>query len=119
MSTRDRPDGPPEPAVATATSHRTTASSSTSTTPSSHESAGLKPGEPVIGFSLPTRDAVDDTYQALVAAGHPARLEPYDAFFGARYAIVSDPDGHNIGLMSPIDADRRLTPNRDGRPVTS
>jgi len=55
----------------------------------------------------------------LVAAGHPARLEPYDAFFGARYAIVSDPDGHNIGLMSPIDADRRLTPNRDGRPVTS
>jgi hypothetical protein len=32
------------------------------------------------------------------------------AFFGARYAMVDDPDGHSIGLMSPIDADQEFIP---------
>lgn len=49
-------------------------------------------------------------HRELVAAGHRGRLEPYDAFFGARYAMVDDPDGHAIGLMSPIDAARKFTP---------
>ena len=30
--------------------------------------------------------------------------------FGARYAIVADPDGNDVGLMSPIDPDRRFVP---------
>jgi catechol 2,3-dioxygenase-like lactoylglutathione lyase family enzyme len=72
--------------------------------------AGLAPGTPVIGFSFESRDQVDDTYRELVAAGYRGRLEPYDAFFGARYAIVDDPDGHSIGLMSPIDPNREFTP---------
>ena len=29
--------------------------------------------------------------------------EPYDAFWGARYAVVSDPDGNGVGIMSPVD----------------
>jgi hypothetical protein len=31
-------------------------------------------------------------------------------FFGARYAVVRDPAGNGVGLMSPIDQHRRFTP---------
>ena len=64
----------------------------------------------VLGFSLGSRQAVDDTYRAFTAAGHLGRQEPYDAFFGARYAVVRDPAGNDVGLMSPIDQHRRFTP---------
>lgn len=68
-------------------------------------------GRPVVlGFSLPSREAVDERYQALTAAGCTGRQEPYDAFFGARYAVVRDPAGNDVGLMSPIDQHRRFTP---------
>ena len=73
--------------------------------------AGRGGGETVLGFSLPTRDAVDARYAELVATGAPSRQAPYDAFWGARYAIVEDPDGRDVGLMSPIDPDRRYVPN--------
>jgi uncharacterized glyoxalase superfamily protein PhnB len=64
----------------------------------------------VIGFALPSREAVDERYAALVAAGHHGRQAPFDAFWGARYAIVADPDGNDVGLMSPIDESRRTWP---------
>jgi catechol 2,3-dioxygenase-like lactoylglutathione lyase family enzyme len=64
----------------------------------------------VIGFSLPSRDAVDERYADLIAAGHTGSQPPYDAFWGARYAIVEDPDGNDVGLMSPIDANRKFEP---------
>jgi uncharacterized glyoxalase superfamily protein PhnB len=64
----------------------------------------------VIGFSLPTREAVDGRYAELTSAGYAGRQPPFDAFWGARWAIVADPDGNDIGLMSPIDASRRTWP---------
>jgi catechol 2,3-dioxygenase-like lactoylglutathione lyase family enzyme len=64
----------------------------------------------VIGFSLPSRQAVDDRYVALTEAGYQGRQPPFDAFWGARYAIVADPDGNDIGLMSPMDDSRRSWP---------
>ena len=64
----------------------------------------------VLNFSLPTREAVDLLYAELIAAGYPGRQPPGDAFWGARYAIVQDPDGNDVGLMSPIDPQRRYTP---------
>jgi uncharacterized glyoxalase superfamily protein PhnB len=64
----------------------------------------------VIGFRLATRQAVDDLYAELVGAGYRARQQPYDAFWGARYAIVADPDGRDVGLMSPSDPSRRSSP---------
>ena len=68
-------------------------------------------GRPVVlGFSLPSREAVDERYGALTAAGYTGRQEPCDAFFGARYAVVRDPAGNDVGLMSPIDQHRRFTP---------
>ena len=64
----------------------------------------------VIGFNLPDRDAVDATHARLVEAGYPSQQQPYDAFWGARYAIVLDPDGNSVGLMSPPDSARRSAP---------
>jgi uncharacterized glyoxalase superfamily protein PhnB len=64
------------------------------------------PGAAVIGFGVATRDAVDELYRRLTEAGHAGRQPPFDAFWGARYAIVADPDGRDVGLMSPRDPDR-------------
>jgi catechol 2,3-dioxygenase-like lactoylglutathione lyase family enzyme len=66
----------------------------------------------VIGFVLADRDAVDERYAELVAAGYGGRQPPFDAFWGARYAIVADPDGNDVGLMSPIDESRRTSPTQ-------
>jgi catechol 2,3-dioxygenase-like lactoylglutathione lyase family enzyme len=70
-------------------------------------------GAAVLGFALASREAVDTRYGELVAAGHVGHQPPYDAFFGARYAIVEDPDGNPIALMSPLDPDRRTWPPAD------
>jgi len=71
---------------------------------------GAVTGSIVLGFTLPTRQAVDDLYAELTAAGYQSRQVPYDAFWGSRYSIVEDPDGNGVGLMSPIEADRRYWP---------
>lgn len=64
----------------------------------------------VLGFRIPSREAVDELYAELTNAGYRGQQAPYDAFWGARYAIVEDPDGYAVGLMSPIDSARRSTP---------
>lgn len=73
----------------------------------------------VIGFSLPSRQAVDERYAELTSAGHPGRQPPFDAFWGARYAIVADPDGNDVGLMSPIDESSRTWPPQESPPGES
>lgn len=45
---------------------------------------------------------VDAVYAELVAAGHPSHKEPWDAFWGQRYAQVRDPDGNVIDLFAPL-----------------
>ncbi len=64
---------------------------------------GTTRGSAVLGFWVTTREAVDDLYSDLTGAGHKGHQPPYDAFWGGRYAIVEDPDGNSIGLMSPTD----------------
>ena len=72
------------------------------------ERAGAARG--VIGFSVATREEVDARYAELVGAGYAGLQPPYDAFWGARYAIVEDPDGNHVGLMSPRDPARGSAP---------
>ena len=67
----------------------------------------------LIGFSLASREAVDSLYGELVGAGYAGRQKPHDAFWGARYAVVADPDGNDVGLMSPIDPGRRRWPPQE------
>jgi uncharacterized glyoxalase superfamily protein PhnB len=64
----------------------------------------------LIGFRLESREAVNAKYAELVAAGYAGRQVPYDAFWGARYAVVADPDGNDVGLMSPPDDAKRSWP---------
>ena len=64
----------------------------------------------VIGFAVPSREAVDERYAELVAAGYTGHQPPYDAFWGARYAVIEDPDGNHVGLMSPTDPELRRAP---------
>lgn len=68
--------------------------------------AGPSAGSMVVDVNLSSRQAVDDAHARVVAAGHTSSVEPWDTFFGARYAIVCDPDGHRIGLKSPPDPSR-------------
>jgi catechol 2,3-dioxygenase-like lactoylglutathione lyase family enzyme len=67
-------------------------------------------GRIVLGLSVASRAEVDRLYGEMTAAGHHGLQEPYDAFWGARYAIVADPDGVAVGLMSPISAELRSPP---------
>ena len=57
-----------------------------------------------IGLALrcATPGAVDETFGAIVAAGHRAHLQPFDAFWGQRYAGVLDPDGNVIDLYAAL-----------------
>ncbi len=45
---------------------------------------------------------VDETYASLVASGAGAHHEPWDAFWGQRYATVVDPDGNHIDLFANL-----------------
>ena len=64
----------------------------------------------VIGFRVGTREAVDELCDELTAAGYACPQPPYDAFWGSRYAVVADPDGNSVGLMSPRDPARGSAP---------
>ena len=64
----------------------------------------------VLFFYVATREKVDEIFQTLVGAGHRAQKSPEDAFWGARYAIVEDPDGNAVGIMSEIDPSKRRAP---------
>lgn len=64
----------------------------------------------VLSFRVPTREDVDRIHAHLTGLGHRSAQPPYDAFWGARYAIVEDPDGNHIGLMSPRDEARNSPP---------
>ena len=61
----------------------------------------------VINFRLASREAVDETYGDLTGAGYEGKQAPWDAFWGARFAIVADPDGNLVAFQSPSDPDRR------------
>jgi uncharacterized glyoxalase superfamily protein PhnB len=67
-------------------------------------------GRVVIGFHVRTREAVDVIFRDMTAAGHRGLRAPHDAFWGARYAILEDPDGIAVGIMSAVSADKRSRP---------
>jgi catechol 2,3-dioxygenase-like lactoylglutathione lyase family enzyme len=72
---------------------------------------GWRRGMGVLGFKVQSRDRVDEIYFDLVEQGYRGQQPPYDAFWGARYAVIEDPDGNAVGIMSPVDPDRRSHPD--------
>ena len=67
-------------------------------------------GRVVVGFGVASRQAVDDIYGDMLSAGYRGLQGPHDAFWGARFAVVADPDGNSVGLMSPVDPAFRTEP---------
>jgi catechol 2,3-dioxygenase-like lactoylglutathione lyase family enzyme len=63
-------------------------------------------GGPQIGlaFRLDTPADVDRAYAELVGLGYAGHKEPWDAFWGQRYALVQDPDGNGIDLFAPSES---------------
>ncbi|MFF4172832.1 VOC family protein [Streptomyces sp. NPDC001744] len=53
-----------------------------------------------LAFRCGSPAEVDALYGELVAAGHPGHLEPWDAVWGQRYAVVLDPDGCGVSLFA-------------------
>lgn len=53
-------------------------------------------------FRCETPEEVDQVYAELVEAGATAHKEPWDAFWGQRYAQLNDPDGIIIDLYAPL-----------------
>jgi len=45
---------------------------------------------------------VDETYARVVAAGFHGEKEPWDAFWGHRYAQLVDPDGVPVDLFAQL-----------------
>ena len=60
-------------------------------------------GRVLIGLHVDSRAEVDRLYDEVTAAGHRGLQPPVDAFWGSRFAIVEDPNGIAIGLLSPRD----------------
>jgi catechol 2,3-dioxygenase-like lactoylglutathione lyase family enzyme len=67
-------------------------------------------GRVVVGFGVGSRDEVDWLYGQMTGAGYRGLQPPYDAFWGARYAVIEDPDGLAVGLMSPVSDEHRTPP---------
>jgi uncharacterized glyoxalase superfamily protein PhnB len=55
-----------------------------------------------LAFECSDASDVDAVHRRLLEAGFRAKTEPYDAFWGQRYADVVDPDGNIVHLFAPL-----------------
>lgn len=70
-----------------------------------------KPGGGAVPFFLvSSRNEVDRVHARITAAGYRSQKDPEDAFWGARYAVVEDPDGNSVGITSAMDDAMRRPP---------
>jgi uncharacterized glyoxalase superfamily protein PhnB len=55
-----------------------------------------------LAFECASPGEVDDVYVRVVAAGFEGEKEPWDAFWGQRYALLGDPDGVRVNLYARL-----------------
>jgi uncharacterized glyoxalase superfamily protein PhnB len=55
-----------------------------------------------LAFQCDSPAEVDAMYKKITEAGHEGHVEPFDAFWGQRYAVVHDPDGNSVDLYAPL-----------------
>ena len=55
-----------------------------------------------LAFECGSPAEVDDVYARVVAAGFDGEKEPWDAFWGQRYAQLRDPDGVGVDLYAAL-----------------
>ena len=56
----------------------------------------------VFAFRCADPADVDATYARVVGAGFEGKTEPWDAFWGQRFAYLRDPDGNIVALFAPL-----------------
>lgn len=57
-----------------------------------------------LAFECSSPADVDRVVGELTDAGHHVHLQPFDAFWGQRYASVLDPDGNSVELYAALGA---------------
>ena len=55
-----------------------------------------------LAFECASPAEVDEVYERVVAAGFEGEKEPWDAFWGQRYALLGDPDGVRVNLYAAL-----------------
>jgi uncharacterized glyoxalase superfamily protein PhnB len=61
-------------------------------------------GHPIVlAFECDSPGDVDATYARITRAGFQGKTEPFDAFWGQRYATLLDPDGNAVDLFAALD----------------
>jgi uncharacterized glyoxalase superfamily protein PhnB len=55
-----------------------------------------------LAFECGSPTEVDEVYTRVVAAGFEGEKEPWDAFWGQRYALLGDPDGVRVNLYAAL-----------------
>jgi catechol 2,3-dioxygenase-like lactoylglutathione lyase family enzyme len=55
-----------------------------------------------LALECSTPAEVDEIYARVVAAGYEGENEPWDAYWGQRYALLGDPDGVRINLYAAL-----------------
>ena len=55
-----------------------------------------------LAFLCDSPAEVDAAHARLTGAGYRSHLDPFDAFWGQRYATVLDPDGIGVDLFAPL-----------------
>lgn len=55
-----------------------------------------------LAFLVDSPQAVDAAYDHLTALGYEGHKDPWDAVWGQRYAVISDPDGNTVDLFAPL-----------------
>jgi len=55
-----------------------------------------------LAFECATAREVDETYARVVGEGFTGKAEPFDAFWGQRYATVVDPDGNSVDVFAAL-----------------
>ena len=56
----------------------------------------------MVSFRVDSREDVDALHDHMVSLGHASHLAPWDAFWGARFAIIVDPNGNHVSIMGPM-----------------
>jgi catechol 2,3-dioxygenase-like lactoylglutathione lyase family enzyme len=55
-----------------------------------------------LAFECSSPAEVDEVYARVVTAGFEGEKEPWDAFWGQRYALLGDPDGVRVNLYARL-----------------
>jgi uncharacterized glyoxalase superfamily protein PhnB len=55
-----------------------------------------------LAFECTSSSEVDEHFSVMTAAGFDGHVEPWDAFWGQRYAVLHDPDGTSVELFAAL-----------------